>query len=245
LKHLPMLKRMEAHTYMYPQSDQDNDQDQSSIKGLESLAPGQRVSVGVQEQDTMVWLSGRVTVAATPSQPWVGVQCSLDWPGAPKLKKGQRLVLSVGRPGDGYYSVEARLEAIVGGPEAELRLRALGPWQRLQRRQDRRLPVFIPARSATRLEADGQRRRLGPTQVVEVSPRGLRVRSEEELTVGDRLLLAFALPDDEAELRVGVEVRHARLVGTDGAPSWEAGVRFQVLRQLDQDRLRAYVSTSL
>lgn len=73
---------------------------------------------------------------------------------------------------------------------------------------------------------------------INVSIRGLLLRTPEPVDIGSKLELTFRLPDDDFEIRaVGKAVReHPRGDGT------QIGVEFLILRDVARDRIRRYVA---
>jgi hypothetical protein len=104
------------------------------------------------------------------------------------------------------------------------------------RRNQSRLALRVPARRARHWVA-GAWHDLN-AQVVDVSSRGVGLRLDRQVRVGDRLSLV--LPLGEAELRVTVEIRHARADAKQAA--WHVGGLFKSLAPADHERVLEYIS---
>ena len=96
----------------------------------------------------------------------------------------------------------------------------------------------LPATRARRW-AGGAWRDLEAT-VVDLSSRGVGLSLSQAVNLGDRLSLAIPLADGGPDLRVTVEVRHARQEPPDTS-TWRAGGLFRTLPPADHERVMRFV----
>jgi hypothetical protein len=105
------------------------------------------------------------------------------------------------------------------------------------RRVQERVPLQLRATRARRW-VGGAWRDLEAT-LVDIGPRGVGLSLTGEVRLGDRVSLTVQLPDDVADLRVTVEIRHVR-PGT-GSGSWRAGGLFRGLPPADHARVMRFL----
>jgi hypothetical protein len=105
------------------------------------------------------------------------------------------------------------------------------------------------ARVAVRLRPNRARRWSGGAwheigaEIVDLSSRGLGLRVDVPLRLGDRVSLSIPLDDGEPELRVTVEVRHIR--ADANADAWRAGGLFKALAAAEHERVVGFVMREL
>jgi hypothetical protein len=110
-----------------------------------------------------------------------------------------------------------------------------------ERRHQARVTIEVTAIRARRW-VGGAWRDL-QAEVVDLSSRGLGLRLDQEVHVGDRLSLHIPLDDGQPDLRVTVEVRHIRAGAQPG--EWRAGGLFRTLSAADHDRVVDFVFAEL
>jgi hypothetical protein len=103
------------------------------------------------------------------------------------------------------------------------------------------------ARVAVRLRPSRARRWSGGAwheigaEIVDLSSRGLGLRVDAPLRLGDRVSLTLSLGHGEPDLRVTVEVRHIRA----DADVWRAGGLFKALPPAEHERVVGFVMREL
>src|SRR5262249_16717392 len=102
--------------------------------------------------------------------------------------------------------------ALIGGLIASLiceRAELLGYWRITEPADERREQrTRVEIRPSAAHLVSGRRRTPVTAQVRNLSEHGLSVTSEQQLSPGDQLELAFHLPDGGADVSVRVDVRH-------------------------------------
>ena len=111
-----------------------------------------------------------------------------------------------------------------------------------ERRQQARVRLRIPATRARRW-AGGAWRDL-EASVVDLSSRGVGLSLSQAVNLGDRLLLVIPLADGQPDLRVTVELRHARQ-DAEGTGLWRAGGLFRNLPPADHERVIRFIFAEL
>ena len=106
-----------------------------------------------------------------------------------------------------------------------------------ERRRLARVPLAIVATRARRWSG-GAWRDLEAT-VVDLSARGVGLRLDREVHIGDRLSLMIPLDHSDPDLRVTIEVRHVR--ADAGSGRWRAGGLFRTLAPADYERIICFV----
>ena len=203
------------------------------------LRVGQRVEIGLGDQDALTWLVTRLE-----DHDALGSQLTVAWPTdcnreLAAVVLGQRVDLAASTPDDALYSAHAHIEGTHTQPVPLLELRVVGPWRRLQRRSEVRASVAIFPRQATKLTADGPKPiRLGITNL---SAAGLQVRSRDELRIAEHIELTFGLADLPGELQLMAEVRRVERQERDGVQVWEAGCQFTRISDRDQQRIVQFI----
>jgi c-di-GMP-binding flagellar brake protein YcgR len=109
------------------------------------------------------------------------------------------------------------------------------------RRHQTRVALRMPITRARRWST-GAWRELS-AEIVDLSSRGVGLRLNQEVHLGDRLSLALPLGDGLADLRVTVEVRHVRADSRAG--EWRAGGLFRALAAADHARIMRFVFDEL
>jgi hypothetical protein len=120
-----------------------------------------------------------------------------------------------------------------------LSLVASGPWQRIQRRQHVRWPVRIVPKLAG--SADDQDRRKPSVVIIDVSAGGIGIQSTNALLPKQVVNVEFTLPGDTRPLAVRATVERIKRATLDGTPIWEAGCRFENMRENDRDRIVKFI----
>jgi len=188
---------------------------------------GQRVEIGLDRADAMLWYRSRLE-SDTDAE-----QVVLAWP----TDRERRLVtLWPGQPiqvaitaQDALYVASALVEGTEPAHLPLLRVRLAGAWQRAQRRRNVRTSVAIRPRQAARLmgpDAAEQPLRLGITNL---SAGGLQVRSQDALQPGDRLVITFDLMGIETVLEVRARVQRVERQDRGALAIWDAGCAFEDL----------------
>jgi hypothetical protein len=159
------------------------------------------------------------------------------------LEPGERVVIAATRMDDELHSAPMDVEQSSGGPESVVHLRIAGAWQpEDERRHQVRVPLHVRASRARRW-VGGAWRDLDAT-VVDLSSRGVGLRLDQEVHVGDRLSLVIPLDQGSPDLRVTVEVRHMRPDPKSDQP-WRAGGLFRNLAPLDHERVVRFIFAEL
>jgi hypothetical protein len=103
----------------------------------------------------------------------------------------------------------------------------------------RDLPVPLPVEVRGR---DGVRR---PEYAVNVSPSGIALHLPRPLPAGERLALAFALPDGGGPIEAHGRVAWSERILRTARPRFrEVGIRFELLREEDRRRLASFVAAA-
>ncbi len=113
--------------------------------------------------------------------------------------------------------------------------------QNEERRHQGRVPLNLPTTRARRWSA-GAWRELSAS-VIDLSSRGVGLSLDQPVRLGDRVSLQIPLPDGGVDLRVTVEVRHARRGAA--ASEWLAGGLFRMLAAGDHERISQFVAAKL
>lgn len=213
---------------------------QSELEALlQTLARDQRVNLGVGDAQHRGWFRAQV-VSHDAATGRLILTCFMDRPTDKPLEPGERVVVAATRLDDEIHSAPMDVEDCGSGPQPLVHLRMAGTWQREdERRHQARVPLQLPISRARRWH-NGAWRDLQAT-MVDLSSRGVGLRLDQEVRVGDRLSLMIPLGDGAPDLRVTVEVRHTR---TDGAPSHEyfrAGGLFRTLAPGDHERVIRFI----
>jgi c-di-GMP-binding flagellar brake protein YcgR len=115
------------------------------------------------------------------------------------------------------------------------------PTQVDERRRQGRLTLHLPAKRARRWTA-GAWHDLEAT-VVDLSSRGVGLRVNQKVRIGDRLSLNVELADGGPDLRLTVEVRHAR--ADSRSEEWHVGGLFKAIAPEDHQRVVRYIFDQL
>jgi hypothetical protein len=208
---------------------------------LETLAPGQRVNLGVGDPQHRGWFRAQV-VAHDVSVGRLVLTCFMDRPSDRPLEPGERVLVAAMRGHDESYMAPMHIEHSSGGTEAAVSLRIAGAWQpEAERRQQTRVVTEIRVARARRW-AGGAWRDLEAT-LVDFSSRGVGVRLDQTVHVGDRLSLVIPLSDGQPDLRVNLEIRHVRPDST--ATLWRAGGQFRDIAPADHERVIRFIFAEL
>jgi hypothetical protein len=204
---------------------------------LETLARDQIVNLGVGEAGKRGWYRARVR-SHDASRGQLVLTCFMDRPTDRPLEPGERVVVTAARADEAMQSAPMDVEDCGDGPQPEVHLRVSGSWQpEDERRHQARVSLHLPASRARRW-VGGAWRDLR-ADVADLSSRGVGLRLDQEVHLGDRLSLSVPLGDGEADLRVTVEVRHVRQDARTG--EWRAGGLFRTLSAVDHERVIRYV----
>lgn len=210
---------------------------------LETLARGQHVSLGVGNgTGNRAWFRAEV-VSHEASSGRLVVTCFMDRPTDRPLEPGERVLVTASRHGNELESAPMDVEFSSGGPQARVELRVAGAWQAEdERRHQARIQPHIKT-SRTRRWSGNAWRDIEAT-VVDLSSRGIGLAIGEEVHLGDRLSLVMPLDDGEPDLRLTVEVRHAKPARKPKEP-WRAGGPFRSLTPDDHERLVRFIFAEL
>lgn len=210
---------------------------------LESLARGQHVDLRVGAPGHRAWFRAQVVAHDAPGGRLV-LTCFMDRSSDRPPEPGERVLVSATRGGDDeVQSAPMYVEHCTEGPRATLHLRVAGAWHaEHERRQQARVRLRLPVPRARRW-AGGAWRDLEAT-VVDLSSRGVGLSLSRAVNLGDRLSLAIPLADGGPDLRVTVEVRHARQ-DAPGASTWRAGGLFRNLLPADHERVIRFIFAEL
>jgi c-di-GMP-binding flagellar brake protein YcgR len=80
--------------------------------------------------------------------------------------------------------------------------------------------------------------------VVDLSSRGIGLLVDSKVQIGERLSLVLPLVDGEADLRLTVEVRHAK-PDPNAAGFWRVGGPFRSLTPQDHERVIRFIFAEL
>jgi len=209
---------------------------------LETLARDQRVNVGVGDPARRAWFRAQV-VSHDATNGRLVLTCFMDRPTDRPLEPGERVLVAATRMDDALHSAPMDVEHCSGTPNATLHLRIAGAWQAEdERRNQARVRVrIVPTRA--RRWVGGAWRDVEAT-VVDLSSRGAGLSLTAAVNVGDRLSLVIPLADGQPDLRVTVELRHARPEAPD-AGLWRAGGLFRNLPPADHERVIRFIFAEL
>ena len=209
---------------------------------LETLARDQRVNVGVGDPARRAWFRARV-VSHDASSGRVVLTCFMDRPTDRPPEPGERVLVAATRADDTLESAPMDVEYCSGSPNATLHLRLAGAWRAEdERRNQVRARVRIAPTRARRW-AQGAWRDVEAT-IVDLSSRGIGLSLTTAVKVGERLSLVIPLADGEPDLRLTVELRHARSEAPD-AGLWRAGGLFRNLPTADHERVIRFIFAEL
>jgi len=209
---------------------------------LETLARDQRVTIGFGDSNRRGWFRAQV-VSHDAAAGQLVLTCFMDRTTDRALEEGERVVVAAIRNEDELQSVPMDVEHSSAGPEATVRLRIAGSWQREdERRNQVRVPLQLHATRARRWTA-GAWRDLDAT-LIDLSSRGVGVSLDQEVHIGDRLSLAVPLADGQPDLRVTFEVRHVR-PHTKPGQAWRAGGLFRTSTPADHERVIRFIYAEL
>jgi hypothetical protein len=215
---------------------------------LETLARGQDVNIGVDDQNYRGWFRGKVISHDVRAGRLV-VTCFMDRLSDEPLEPGQRVIVAATRMDD-PQAAPMDVEYCSSGPEPTVELRIAGAWQHEDERRNRvRVRLDIPATRA-RHWVEGAWRDLDAT-LSDLSSRGVGLNLAHEVRVGDRLSIAAPLGDGSVDLRATIEVRYVHLhpeVASDAGmvpPYWHAGGPFRNLSAPDHERVIRFLFAEL
>lgn len=209
---------------------------------LQSLARGQHVNVRVGDPGRRAWFRAQV-VSHDAANARLVLTCFMDRPTDRPLEPGERVLVAATRIDDALESAPMYVEQCSGGPNATLQLRIAGAWQAEdERRNQARVRVRIPATRARRW-VGGAWREIEAT-LMDLSSRGVGLGVTPAVNVSDRLLLVIPLADGQPDLRVTVELRHARQ-DAEGTGLWRAGGLFRNLPPADHERVIRFIFAEL
>lgn len=211
---------------------------QSELEALlDQLAQGDTVNLGIGDPPGRGWFRARV-VSHDGSTGRLVLTCFMDRPTDRPLEPGERVVVAARRNDEGEQSAPMDVEYCGAGSQPEVCLRMAGAWQQAdERRQQVRVPLDLETTRARRW-ATGAWRDLGAT-VVDLSSRGVGLRVDQPLQLGERLSLLIPLNDGCPDLRVTIEVRHVRR--DQRTAQWYAGGLFRTLAPGDHERVIRFV----
>lgn len=209
---------------------------------LETLARDQRVNVGIGDGRHRAWYRAQVVSHDAASGRLV-LTCFMDRPTDRPLEPGERVTVTATRMEDKLHSAPMDVEYCSGGARSTVELRIAGAWQpEDERRHQIRVQLRIKAPRARRW-VGGAWRDLEAT-VVDLSSRGIGLLVDHAVQLGERLSLVLPLADGEADLRLTVEVRHAKPdPNADG--SWRVGGPFRSLTPQDHERVIRFIFAEL
>lgn len=211
---------------------------QHGPQGFPDLAIGRPVDVGVATRSGIEWYRSRVE-----GHDAADGRVAVAWPMARRelvpLEPGQMVVLAASNPDDALYSAEMYVEHTLAEEPPRVLLRPDAAWQRVQRRQDVRMPVLIRPTVAQR-QVDGRPQPIHAT-IVNLSAGGLMLRSEHTLRVADLVDLTFGLSSGGGELHVRVDVRRVEHLQRGTHQLWEAGCQFLASSAADRDRIVRFI----
>jgi hypothetical protein len=205
---------------------------------LTTLARDQHVNLGVGEPHQRAWFRAQV-ISHDPASGRLTLRCFMDRPSDRPLEPGERIVVAALRLHDELQSAPMDVEFCAPGPDAMLHLRMAGAWRAEdERRHQARVRVRIPPTRARRW-IGGAWRDIEAT-VINLSSRGLGLSLSSAVNLGDRLSLVIPLTDGQPDLRVTVEVRHARQDPRHPC-QWRAGGLFRNLPPADHERVIRFI----
>jgi hypothetical protein len=214
---------------------------QSEIEHLlEQLARDQIVNLGVGDPPGRGWFRASV-ISHDAAEGRLVLTCFMDRPTDRPLEPGERVVVAATRMDDEERAAPMDVEDCGVGTEPVVHLRIAGAWQpESERRHQARVPLELRVARARKWSA-GAWRDLNAT-VVDLSSRGVGVRLDQAVAVGDRLSLMIPLEDGSPELRVTIELRHVRAASSG---TWHAGGLFRTLAPGDHERVIRFVFAEL
>jgi len=216
---------------------------QSELEALlETLARDQRVNVGVGEGRHRAWFRAQVVSHDAGSGRLV-LTCFMDRPTDRPLEPGERVTITATRLEDELQSAPMDVEYWSGGSRSTVELRIAGAWQSEDERRHQ-------ARVQLRIKVPRARRWIGgawrdvEATVVDLSSRGIGLVVDTAVQIGERLSLVMPLADGEADLRLTVEVRHAK-PDTRADGLWRVGGSFRSLTPHDHERVIRFIFAEL
>jgi PilZ domain-containing protein len=216
---------------------------QSEIEALlQSLARDQRVNVCVGDPERRTWFRAQVVSHDAASGRLV-LTCYMDRPSDRPLEPGERVLVAAERMDNELQSAPMDVEQCGEGPNARVQLRIAGLWRAEdERRHQARVRVrIVPARA--RRWVGGAWHDIDAT-VIDVGSRGVGLSLDQTVKIGDRLSLVIPLADGQPDLRVTVELRHAREEAS-ASGRWRAGGLFRNLPPADHERVIRFIFAEL
>jgi PilZ domain len=208
---------------------------------LDQLARDQIVNLGVGDPAARGWFRASV-ISHDASEGRLVLTCFMDRPTDRPLEPGERVLVAATRIDNAEQAAPMDVEYCGLGAEPVVHLRIAGAWQpEAERRHQVRVPLELRVTRARKWSA-GAWRDLNAT-VVDLSSRGVGVRVDQAVALGDRLSLMIPLDDGSPDLRITVEVRHVRPDPHAGV--WHAGGLFRTLAPGDHERVIRYVFAEL
>jgi hypothetical protein len=214
---------------------------QSELERLfEQLARDQTVNLGVGSPRCRGWFRATV-VSHDVSAGRLVLTCYMDRPTDRQLEPGERVVVAATRMDDEEQAAPMDVEYCGAGRQPEVHLRMAGAWQpESERRHQARVRLNLPVTRARHWSA-GAWRDLNAT-VVDLSSRGVGLRLDQAVRIGDRLSLLIPLADGSPDLRLTIEVRHVRPAEPG---QWHAGGQLRTLAPGDHERVIRFVFAEL
>jgi hypothetical protein len=216
---------------------------QSEIEALlQSLARDQRVNLCVGDPERRTWFRAQVVSHDVASGRLV-LTCFMDRPTDRPLEPGERVLVAAARTDNELQSAPTDVEHCGEGPNARVQLRIAGVWRAEdERRHQARARVrIVPTRA--RHWAGGAWHDI-EARVMDLSSRGVGLSLGQAVKIGDRLSLLIPLADGQPDLRVTVELRHARQEA-GGSGQWRAGGLFRNLPPADHERVIRFIFAEL
>ncbi len=199
----------------------------------------QAVELGVTASGETRWYRTRVE----EHDPETG-ELTVGWPMVQlsyvSVHRGDVVYLGAPIANDALYVVECLVAEAALEPQARLRLRPVGEWHRMQRREYVRIEVSIVPECVRLLVPEGEPEPLS-ARILDLSAGGARLRLGKPLRVGDRLEIAFTVPGCPGPIATRAEVRRCWPIEHADPPRWDAGCRFEGLGQRETDQLVRFI----
>lgn len=160
------------------------------------------------------------------------------------IRRGQRLSLSFVRQNSAYVFL-GTVQEQAQKPLPHLKIRLLGPPQKMQRREYFRLRVAVDVEIAgvIRHPLEGEKVLYFDSHTYDLSGGGMAIRSDQSIPVGSMLEVKLGLIDGEPPLKVIARVVCSLPVqGVDGRYLSHIGISFPGIKDTERRRIVRYLN---
>ncbi len=162
------------------------------------------------------------------------------------IRKQQTLTLTFARD-DAIYAMTGIVEQLWRAPLAQLSVFAIGPPQRIQRRQFFRVKSLLPVELMGEVPSLDDSDRAPKvvavkTHTFEISGSGLAIRHRSSIPPGTLLECKLTLPLESAKMKILCKVVHSsRVTPMTESPLYHVGMYFLSMREADRTHIVRHV----